>query len=119
MRWLSAGPYGNRSGDILLLTRSGLNNPIQDRYYFSGPYHSWHGSASPQDSYVPLIVARQNYPSAKLRKIVDKASGPQPSQLALVPVVFALLASEPSPTPAMPPARPGSDQSATHAVKSH
>ena len=24
MRWLSAGPYGNRSGDVLLLSRSGL-----------------------------------------------------------------------------------------------
>ncbi len=119
MRWLSAGPYGNRSGDILLLTRSGLNNPIQNRYYFSGPYHSWHGSASPQDSHIPLIVARQNYPSAKLKKIVDKATGPQPSQLALVPIVRALLASEPPQTPATTPASPRSDQSATHAAKSH
>ncbi len=25
MRWLSAGPYGNRAGDVLLLSRSGLN----------------------------------------------------------------------------------------------
>jgi len=107
MWWLSAGPYGNRSGDILLLTRSGLNNPIQNRYYFSGPYHSWHGSASPQDSHIPLIVARQNYPSAKLKKIVDKAAGPQPSQLALVPIVLALLGSEPPPAPAVPPASPG------------
>jgi Type I phosphodiesterase / nucleotide pyrophosphatase len=118
MQWLSAGPYGNRSGDILLLTKSGLNNPIQNRYYFSGPYHSWHGSASPQDSHIPLIVARQNYPGTKLKKLVDKVAGSQPSQLALVPIVLELLASEPPPAPAAPPASRGSDRSATPAAKS-
>ena len=118
MEWLSMGPYGNRSGDILLLTRSGLNRPIQDRYYFSGPYHSWHGSASPQDSHIPLIVARQNYPSAKLKKMVDKVAGEQPSQLALVPLVLELLVSEPPSAPAVPPTKPGSDQAATPATKS-
>src|ERR1700722_16545533 len=107
MRWLSVGPWGNRSGDILLLTKSGLNRPIQDRYYFSGPYHSWHGSASPQDSYIPLIVARDNGSGAQLKKIVDKAVGPMaPSQLSLVPVVRALLVSEPPIAPAVP----GTDQ---------
>ncbi len=30
MGWLSTGPYGNRSGDILLLTRSGLNRPSRN-----------------------------------------------------------------------------------------
>jgi hypothetical protein len=103
MRWLSAGPYGNRSGDILLLTLSGLNRPIEKRYYFSAPYHSWHGSASPQDSHVPLIVARQGYPGAKLEKIVDAVAGRQPSQLALVPLVLNLLASEPPAKPAGSP----------------
>ncbi len=95
MQWLSAGPYGNRSGDILLLSKSGLNIPIQKRYYFSGPYHSWHGSASWQDSHIPLIVARQNDSGAKLKQIVDAAAGPNPSQLSLVPVVLSLLATEP------------------------
>jgi hypothetical protein len=103
MRWLSAGPYGNRSGDILLLSRSGLNKPIQDRYYFSGPYHSWHGSASPQDSHIPLIVARKDYPGTKLKKVVDKIAGSQPSQLALVPLVRALLVSGPRSAPAVSP----------------
>ncbi len=106
MRWLSVGPWGNRSGDILLLTKSGLNRPIQDRYYFSGPYHSWHGSASPQDSYVPLIVARQNYSSAKIKKMVDKAAGREPSHLSVVPIVLRLLVSEPPIAPAVP----GTDQ---------
>src|SRR5208282_4262835 len=112
MRWLSAGPYGNRSGDILLLSRSGLNRPIQDRYYFSVPYHSWHGSASPQDSHIPLIVARQDYPSAKLKKLVDKVAGSQPSQLDLVPIVLSLLASEP-PQARTAPANPRPERSAT------
>jgi hypothetical protein len=124
MQWLSAGPYGNRSGDILLLSKSGLNIPIQKRYYFSGPYHSWHGSASWQDSHVPLIVARQNYSSAKLKQIVDQAAGAQPSHLSLVPIVLALLATEPTQAPATAPASaatpasPGSGPSATPAAKS-
>jgi hypothetical protein len=124
MQWLSAGPYGNRSGDILLLSKSGLNIPIQKRYYFSGPYHSWHGSASWQDSHVPLIVARQNYSSAKLKQIVDQAAGAQPSHLSLVPIVLALLATEPmqapatAPASAATPASPGSGPSATPAAKS-
>ena len=124
MQWLSAGPYGNRSGDILLLSKSGLNIPIQKRYYFSGPYHSWHGSASWQDSHVPLIVARQDYSSAKLKQIVDQAAGAQPSHLSLVPIVLALLATEPTQAPATAPASaatpasPGSGPSATPAAKS-
>jgi hypothetical protein len=136
MRWLSVGPWGDRSGDILLLTKSGLNRPIQDRYYFSGPYHSWHGSASPQDSYVPLVVARENYSGEKLKKIVDKAIGREPpSQLSLVPIVQALLVSEPPIAPAVPgkdqggapsqgvaaapsPATQGAAPSATPAAKS-
>jgi hypothetical protein len=124
MRWLSEGPYGNRAGDILLLTKSGLNIPIQQRYYFSGPYHSWHGSASWQDSHVPLIVARQNYSSAKLKKIVAKAAGEHPSHLSLVPIVLTLLATEepqPPATPPVPAGQPpssGSAPSATPAAKS-
>ena len=120
MRWLSAGPWGDRSGDILLLTKSGLNRPIQDRYYFSGPYHSWHGSASAQDSYVPLIVARENYSGAKLKQMADKAMAPElPSHLSLVPIVLELLASpEPPPAPAAPPVSSGAVPSTTPAAKS-
>jgi hypothetical protein len=108
MHWLSAGPYGNRAGDILLLTKSGLNIPIQQRYYFSGPYHSWHGSASWQDSHVPLIVARQNYSSVKLKEIVDKAAGEQASHLSLVPIVLTLLATAPPSMPLVPASSPRS-----------
>src|SRR5260370_41212694 len=106
MQWLSAGPYGNRSGDILLLSKSGLNIPIQRRYYFSGPYHSWQRIASWQDSHIPLIVARQNYPAAKLKEIVDEVAGPDPSHPSFVPVGLSLLPSDlqPPASSAPPPA---------------
>ncbi len=38
MKWLSAGPYGHRAGDVLLLARSGLERPVEERFYFSHPY---------------------------------------------------------------------------------
>jgi len=117
MRWLSAGPYGNRAGDILLLSKSGLDKQIQERYYFSAPYHSWHGSASIQDSHIPLIVARKDYPGARLKELVDGIGGSEPSQLALVPIVRSLLVSE-RPAVAAAPVKPGSDQSGKPAAKS-
>jgi hypothetical protein len=118
MRWLSAGPYGNRAGDVLLLSKSGLNRPIKDRFYFSAPYHSWHGSASMQDSHIPLIVARKDYPGAKLKQLVDGIAGDEPSQLSLVPIVRSLLVSEPPAAPAVPPVSSGLGQSTTPAAKS-
>ncbi|HEY6394234.1 MAG TPA: alkaline phosphatase family protein [Candidatus Binataceae bacterium] len=94
MRWLSAGPYGNRAGDVLLLAKSGLNRPMGDRFYFSAPYKSWHGSPSVQDSHIPLIVARKNYSGSKFRILVERIAGEQPSQLDFVPIVRALLAQD-------------------------
>jgi hypothetical protein len=118
MRWLSAGPYGNRAGDVLLLSKSGLDRQIQDRYYFSAPYHSWHGSASIQDSHIPLIVARKGYPGARLKELVDGIGGSEPSQLALVPIVRSLLVSEPPAAPAALAVKPEAAPSATPAAKS-
>jgi hypothetical protein len=91
MRWLSAGPYGHRAGDILLLARSGLERPLEERFYFSGPYHSWHGSPTEQDSRIPFILARKGDSGAKLQATVDAAVGKLPSQLDFVPLVQALL----------------------------
>jgi hypothetical protein len=91
MQWLSAGPYGHRAGDILLLTRTGLERPITERFYFSGPYHSWHGSPTMQDSHIPLILARQGDTGERLRSIVNTVIGSSPSQLDIVPLVQALL----------------------------
>ena len=91
MRWLGVGPYGDRAGDVILLARSGLTIPIEDRYYFSGPYRSWHGSPSPQDSHVPLILACQGKNGAALRDLVTRVAGTQPSQLDVTPLVRAVL----------------------------
>ena len=92
LRSLGAGPHGNRAGDILLLARSGAARPIEDRYYFSGRYRSWHGSPDAQDSRVPLIVARAGVHGADLRDLVRAAVGDTPTQLSVVPLVEALLA---------------------------
>jgi hypothetical protein len=91
MRWLGVGPYGNRAGDIVLLTRSGLTIPIEQRYYFSGPYHSWHGSPSEQDSHIPLVLACQSKDGKDLHDLVRRVVGSQPSQLDVTPLVRAIL----------------------------
>jgi hypothetical protein len=103
MRWLSVGPYGNRVGDILLLTKSGLNRPIKQRFYFSGPYSSWHGSASIQDSHIPIIVANHSVPGSELKELVDKVAGDHPTQLDLTPIVLTLLVT---PIPGVQPTLP-------------
>ena len=91
MRWLGVGPYGNRAGDIVLLARSGLTIPIEQRYYFSGPYHSWHGSPSEQDSNVPLVLACQGKDGSALQDLVGRVAGSHPSQLDVTPLVRAIL----------------------------
>jgi hypothetical protein len=48
LKQLSVGLYGQRAGDSLLLAHSDLERPIEKRFYFSGPYHSWHGSPTEQ-----------------------------------------------------------------------
>jgi len=90
-RQLSAGLYGHRAGDILLLARSGLERPIEERFYFSGPYHSQHGSPTAQDSHIPLIIARQGDTGQRLQAIVQAVVGTHPSQLDLVPLVRTLI----------------------------
>ncbi|MGH7963954.1 MAG: hypothetical protein ACRERD_19385, partial [Candidatus Binatia bacterium] len=91
MRWLGAGPYGHRAGDIVLLARSGLERPIEERFYFSGPYHSWHGSPAAQDSHIPFILTRKGDAGERLQALVKKVVGKSPSQLHVVPLVRALL----------------------------
>ena len=105
MRWLSAGLYGHRAGDIVLLARSGLERPIEERFYFSGPYHSWHGSPSEQDSHIPFIIARQGDTGQRLQALVQAVVGPHPSQLDLVPLVRALLGHPHQATRAAPARR--------------
>ena len=92
------GPHGDRAGDVLLLAKSGLNRPIEDRFYFSEPYRSWHGSPSQQDSHVPIIVASPKAKGASLRELVLRVAGGNPSQLDIVPIVRALLQQKVAPS---------------------
>jgi hypothetical protein len=88
---LGAGPYGHRAGDVLLLARSGAARAIEDRYYFSGRYHSWHGSPDAQDSRIPLIVAHPTESGAALRGRVRAAAGDQPRQEDIAGLILSLL----------------------------
>jgi hypothetical protein len=54
----------------MLLAREG--------YYFSRPYHSWHGSPSRRDSEVAFIVAHPRRAPAELRALVAPALGAAP-----------------------------------------
>ncbi len=92
MEGLAAGPHGHRAGDVLLLTRSGLARPIEERFYFSGPYQSWHGSPEAQDSEVLIAVARTGSKAAELERLMTRSLGSRPSQLGVVALVRALLA---------------------------
>jgi hypothetical protein len=91
MNGLSAGPYGNRAGDILLLARACTNLPIEERYFFSAVSHyTWHGSACEADSQIPFILAQQGGSGERLRTLMRKFGGDSPSQMALTPLVRSL-----------------------------
>lgn len=94
---LAAGPFGHRAGDVLLLAKAGANRPIEERFYFSGRYHSWHGSPTDQDSRIPLIIARRASSGAELREQVRAAVGSHPSQLDITALVLALLGEQRAP----------------------
>lgn len=94
LRDLGAGPHGHRAGDVLLLARSGARRPIEERFYFSGRYRSWHGSPEAQDSRVPLIVARAGTSGVDIREIVTGVVGESASHLDFVPLIETLLAQQ-------------------------
>jgi hypothetical protein len=91
MRWLSAGRYGNRAGDILLLPKACMNVPIENRYYFAWMTHySWHGSACEQDGHIPFILAQANGSGQKMRSILNKFGGASPSEREMTPLVVSI-----------------------------
>jgi hypothetical protein len=90
MRWLSAGPYGDRTGDIIVLPRF-TNVPIQNRFYFGPPYHSEHGSPSMQDSHIPFVLACTTASGEHLHSLVKHSVNSEPSQLDVVPLILQLL----------------------------
>lgn len=94
MAGLSAGPYGHRAGDVLLLAKSGEGRPIEDRYYFSSEYRSWHGSPSAQDSYVPLLIGHAGQSANELRARLQLREGEPLTQLDVVRLICLLMENE-------------------------
>jgi len=91
MNELSAGPYGNRAGDVLLLARACANSPIEERYFFSAVSHyTWHGSACEMDSHIPFILAQQGGSGERMHALMRETGGESPSGMALTPLVRAL-----------------------------
>ena len=90
---LAAGPYGHRAGDVLLLARTGMHLPLEQRFYFSSRYRSWHGSPTAQDGEIPLLVARSGTSGAAIRDRVRAAAGERPDQLSITPLILHLLGS--------------------------
>jgi hypothetical protein len=89
--WLASGPHARLAGDLLLLAKAGAERPIDDRYYFGVPETSEHGSASAQDSRVPLIVAHPGLSAATIERTVREAIGEHPSQLDFASLVRRLV----------------------------
>lgn len=90
MGWLAEGPYGHRAGDVLLLAKSGEERPIEDRYYFSHEYRSWHGSPSAQDSLVPLLIAQSSRSGRTLQEELLETLPENFSQLDYVALLLRI-----------------------------
>jgi hypothetical protein len=91
MNELSAGPYGNRAGDILLLARACTTLPIEERHVFAAVSHyTWHGSACEADGHIPFILAQQGGSGERLRTLMRTIGGDSPSEMALTPLVRTL-----------------------------
>ena len=91
LRDLAVGRYGERAGDILLLANNGNVDEPEQRYYFAGLYHSWHGSPSRKDSEVPFILAHPRRSSAELATWTRAALG-KARQQDVTPLLLELLA---------------------------
>ena len=95
LRDLAVGPLGERAGDVLLLAHQG--EQVRDRFYFSAPHQSGHGSASREDSEVPLIVAHPALQAAQLAPVVEEVLGPAPQRQQRVTPLLLRLREAPLP----------------------
>ena len=91
---LGTGPRGHRAGDVLVLARSRAIDPIEERFYFSAKYRSWHGSPSAQDSEILWLVAHPHRSGEDLRQEARQVTGETPSQLHITPLVIELLRTD-------------------------
>ena len=87
---LGAGRRADRAGDVLLIANNGNRERAEERYYFSGLYNSWHGSPSPGDSRIPLILSHPERSSEELRRLSTDVLGDRPFQRKLTDLVLAL-----------------------------
>lgn len=95
MEELAVGRFGERAGDIMLLTHSGDRDTPEQRYYFAAPYRSWHGSPSRADSEIPLIVANNHQRAAAIRAFVQPILGDRPFQRKVTDIIMKLRTSPP------------------------
>ena len=91
LRGLAVGPHGHLAGDVLLVSRLSPTDPIERRSYFSGPYHSWHGSPTELDSVVPMMVLRPGGDGDAIQRRVERVIGQDRSTERFVPLVLDLL----------------------------
>ncbi|HSJ23992.1 MAG TPA: alkaline phosphatase family protein [Longimicrobiales bacterium] len=91
LQGLGAGPFGHRAGDILLLARTGMARPIEDRYYFSSRYRSWHGSPDAQDSRIPLVISHGSLSGPAIRDVVTEAAAGPLHQEDIADLILGLL----------------------------
>jgi hypothetical protein len=90
MEELAVGRYGERAGDILLLAHNGDRDHASQRYYFSEPLRSWHGSPSKLDSEIPLIVANRHHSAASIQSWVVPLLGDRPFQRKITDIIMKL-----------------------------
>lgn len=96
LRELAVGPLGAHAGDVLLLARNGNEADANDRYYFSGPYHGWHGSPSRTDSEIPFIVAHRNQRADAIQERIRAVTGARVEATEIADLIEALLLEKPS-----------------------
>ncbi|MBZ0233519.1 MAG: alkaline phosphatase family protein [Deltaproteobacteria bacterium] len=94
LRDLAVGPRGDHAGDILLVAKNGAEPDAGRRFYFSGRYHSWHGSPSRSDSEIPLIVAHPRRTAADLRRTVRAIAGAETAADEVTDIIEHLMTSE-------------------------
>lgn len=90
MHDLAVGVHGERAGDLLLIAHNGDRDRPEDRYYFAGPYRSWHGSPSRADSEIPLIVAHSKQRTDAIAKRVRQVLGEHPFQQKITDLILEL-----------------------------
>jgi hypothetical protein len=91
MKWLGAGPHGDRAGDIVVLPHFSSQDPIERRYYFGPRYYSEHGSPSLQDGHIPFVLARTTLSGKQLRAIAKPTIDQEPTQLDVASLIRRLL----------------------------